>query len=105
MKQEKSINYLSLNFLQDSRSWILFPASVSFYVSVDGKKFNLLETIPSNEKPENEKEQVRKFEKQLAKPINARYIKVVAKNFGKLPDWHLGKGGDAFIFVDELEVR
>ena len=105
MKEEKALNYLSLNFLQDSRSWILFPASVSFYISSDGKTFNLLETIPSYEKPENEKEQVRKFEKQLEKPSSARYIKVVAKNFGKLPDWHLGMGGDAFIFVDELEVR
>ncbi|WP_317899945.1 GH92 family glycosyl hydrolase [Aurantibacillus circumpalustris] len=105
MKQEKTINYLSLNFLQDSQSWIVFPASVNFYISNDNKKFTLLETMPNTEKAENEKVQVHKFEKQLAKSTNTRYIKIVAKNFGKLPDWHKGKGGDAFIFVDELEVR
>ena len=36
---------------------------------------------------------------------NARFVKVKATNFGKLPDWHQGNGGDAFIFIDEIEVR
>jgi hypothetical protein len=36
---------------------------------------------------------------------NARYIKVKATNYGVLPEWHQGKGGDAFIFIDEIDVR
>ena len=35
----------------------------------------------------------------------ARYIKVFAKNFGTLPEWHQGAGGEAFIFVDEVEIK
>ena len=35
----------------------------------------------------------------------ARYVKVKAYNYGKLPEWHQGAGGDAFIFVDEIEVK
>jgi hypothetical protein len=35
----------------------------------------------------------------------ARYVKVSAKNFGKLPNWHLGAGGEAFIFIDEITVH
>jgi hypothetical protein len=38
----------------------------------------------------------------IATPILARHIKV--KNYGKLPDWHMGAGGEAFIFVDEITV-
>ena len=41
------------------------------------------------------------------KSQKARYVKVVAANFGKLPEWHQGfpSNGDAFIFVDEIEVK
>ena len=35
----------------------------------------------------------------------ARYVKVIAKNYGKLPEWHQGFGGDAFIFIDEITVK
>jgi hypothetical protein len=40
----------------------------------------------------------------IASPVLARYVKVRAKNFGKLPDWHMGAEGEAFIFVDEITV-
>jgi len=30
---------------------------------------------------------------------------VLAKNYGALPKDHLGFGGDAFIFIDEIEVK
>ena len=101
----KTFKDISATFLQDSRSWILFPTSVTFYVSTDGKTFkevggwgnsgnwrtteNLIEDVTFNSK----------------KKIKARYVKVVAKNFGKLPEGHQGVGGDAFIFVDEISVR
>ena len=49
--------------------------------------------------------QLKKFDFKFEKPTKARYVKVVAKNFGKLPDWHLGAGGDAFIFIDEIEIK
>lgn len=31
-------------------------------------------------------------------------MKVKAYNFGQLPSWHLGAGGDAYIFCDEITV-
>ena len=41
----------------------------------------------------------------LPKKVIARYVKVLAKNYGTLPEGHQGVGGDAFIFVDEIEVK
>jgi hypothetical protein len=37
----------------------------------------------------------------------ARYIKIVAKNLGPVPSWHLGypNNGKAWIFVDEIEIK
>ena len=36
---------------------------------------------------------------------NSRYLRVVAKNPGKLPQWHPGKGGDSYLFVDEIVIE
>lgn len=105
LKTKKTVQYLSLNCLQDTRAWIIFPSQVSFYSSDDDKNFTLIETIASHVKAEDYNVRSHTFEKKLTKPVTARYIKVVAKNFGKLPEWHEGHGGDAYIFVDELEVK
>lgn len=105
MKTEKEISRISLNFLQDTRSWIVLPTSVSFYISEDGKNFTLLESLSSKIKPEDYSLHVEKFQKELTQKTRTRYLKIVAKNFGKLPEWHQGKDGEAFIFVDELEIK
>ncbi|MEO6539315.1 MAG: hypothetical protein ABIT07_03030 [Ferruginibacter sp.] len=38
-------------------------------------------------------------------PVSARYVKITAMQYGKLPAWHDGAGGDTHIFVDEIEIR
>jgi predicted alpha-1,2-mannosidase len=103
--EEKELSVIGLNFLQDSRSWILFPTSVSFYASTDNKSYVLLDSVMPVLKPEDETVKVHSFRKQLSGTTKARYVKVMARNYGRLPDWHAGKGGEAFIFVDELEIR
>ena len=37
----------------------------------------------------------------------ARYIKLTARNYGSLPEWHLGfpYQGTAWIFADEISVE
>ena len=36
----------------------------------------------------------------------AKYVKIIARNFGKLPSWHQGFpfDGKAFIFIDEITI-
>jgi hypothetical protein len=36
---------------------------------------------------------------------SGRYIKVQATNFGMIPNWHLGAGGEAWLFIDEIIVE
>ena len=35
---------------------------------------------------------------------SARYVKVFARNYGTIPQWHPGAGYPAFIFVDEITI-
>lgn len=103
--QSQPIKGYKAGFLQDSRAWILFPTKVEFYVSQDGKTYELMESVANTVKAEDNTVQIHEFEKQSKKNYAGRYVKVKAYNFGKLPAWHQGAGGDAFIFIDEIEVK
>ncbi len=105
MKKETAFQTLSLNFLQDNRSWILFPPSVSFYASSDNKNFTLLGTVNSTGSASDFSVKVQTFTHTNPQLLKARYLKIVAKNAGKLAPWHPGAGGDSFLFVDELEIK
>ncbi len=98
------VNIISANFLQDQRSWILMPTKVEFYVSNDNVNFEPVETISNDVDPKIDKNILKSFDSNK-KVTSARYVKVIAKNFGKLPEWHQGAGGDAFIFIDEITIK
>ena len=36
-----------------------------------------------------------------------RYVKIIAKKLGELPEWHLGHkhDGRSWLFVDEIEIK
>ncbi len=101
----KTITTISSNYLQDTQAWIVFPSVVEYYSSVDGINFTPLARLVNPVQANDYVVQLKKFNFSFEKPTKARYIKVIAKNFGKLPEWHLGAGGDAFIFIDEIEIK
>lgn len=100
-----AFQYLQLNCLQQTQSWILLPKKVEFFVSDDGTNWNQLTSLTHKIADEDFKPQVYAFTYQVPVVIKARYIRAVATNYGKLPAWHNGAGGDAWIFSDELIVR
>ena len=99
------IQFVNTSFLQDTRSWILFPKKVEYQVSEDGIHYTDLGAIENGVAADDYNLQIRTFYNTNANKLSVRFIKIKATNFGKLPDWHQGKGGDAFIFIDEIEVR
>ena len=105
MKVKKTITNVSLDFLQDTKSWIIFPTKVEIYISDDGMKFTLTDSVVVKFDPKDYNIQTKKIEKQLSTKQNARYIKLIAKNFGELPEWHAGAGDGAYLFVDEIEIK
>jgi predicted alpha-1,2-mannosidase len=105
MGKSRVIESVTSGYLQDTRSWIIYPKKVEYYVSEDGKNFKPLGSLENGIPADDYSTQVRSFTANATAKVNARYVKVKAINFGKLPEWHLGKGGDAFIFVDEIEVK
>jgi predicted alpha-1,2-mannosidase len=105
LQKEQMVHSFSANCLQDSRSWILFPTTVEYYVSNDNVNFTLVGSVKNEISPKYEVNKIQNFVYNLATEIKAKYIKVKAYNFGKLPQWHQGFGGDAFIFIDEITIK
>ena len=103
LQKETEINSIEVTFLQDSRSWILMPTKVAYYVSNDNINFILVATVENTIDAEEIENKIKNF--NLEKKLKAKYVKVKAVNFGKLPNWHQGFGGDAFIFVDEITIK
>jgi hypothetical protein len=104
LQEIKSISEIHSNYLQDQRAWILMPTKVEYYTSVDNETFTFLGSVQNDVNPKQEENSIKDFVFTTA-PINARYIKIKAVNFGKLPQWHQGFGGDAFIFIDEITIK
>lgn len=101
--RERRIHGLSAGFLQDTRSWIVLPQWVEFYTSRDGKTYINQGRVEHEVDPQDYTRQIHEFSLPLG--VDARYVKVVAKNFGTLPEWHIGAGGEAHIFVDEVTIK
>lgn len=105
LQTNKEITTISANFLQDSRSWILLPSYVEFYTSEDNINFTIVDSpILHSVDPKNNETKILPFTTN-SKVKNVRYIKVIAKNYGKFPEWHQGYGDSAFIFIDEITVK
>lgn len=105
LQEAKVITALHSNYLQDSRSWILMPTKVEYYTSTDNVNFILAGTIENTLDPKESENKIKDFVIRLKNPVKARYVKVIARKFGKLPEWHQGFGGDAFIFIDEINIQ
>ncbi|MFY8097567.1 MAG: discoidin domain-containing protein [Flavobacterium sp.] len=106
LQKTMPITAIKASFLQDQRSWILLPKQVEYYVSNDNKTFELVEIVTHNIDPKLDQNIVHFFDSNK-KIAEARYVKVIARNFGKLPEWHIGHpyNGEAFIFIDEIIIK
>ncbi|MCF6243061.1 MAG: GH92 family glycosyl hydrolase [Bacteroidales bacterium] len=100
----QAIHKISTGFLQSIRSWIWMPKEVEYSVSNDGVHFNKVGVV-YNGVPDNDYKDIHIDFTYELNNVKARYVKVKAKNYGTIPDWHLGAGGDSWIFVDEIVIE
>ncbi|MEP6676178.1 MAG: GH92 family glycosyl hydrolase [Ferruginibacter sp.] len=104
LQADKNIHQVNVDFLQDAGAWIIFPKEVIVWVSPDGKRWQKVFTGQNTLLPEDKKISTKNMTATF-NPVNARYVKVNAVQYGKLPAWHDGAGGDSHLFVDEITVE
>lgn len=98
------ISEVHAGFLQDTKAWIVMPGSVSVEVSSDNKNFIPVYNGKDFLNVENLEPQIKIVQARF-QPVSARYVRIRASQYGKLPAWHEGAGGDTHIFMDEIEIK
>jgi hexosaminidase len=102
--QTREISEISLGSLQYLPSWIFLPVEVEFFLSIEGQDFVSAGKIITEPELERIEDVIREYSVRFAKQP-ARYVRVLARNLGVCPDWHVGAGGRAWIFADEITVK
>ena len=99
-----SINKVSMNFYQYINSWIVVPSYISIMSSKDSLNWEIIKSV-------NSIGEIRKRGKFISSisfdslETDAKYLKIFAKNYGKLPSWHEAAGAESWLFIDEIIVE
>lgn len=102
LREKKPVTQVGAGCLEEQRAWIFYPQGMEVYVSDDGKDYKLFGKTTLN---------VTRSEGAHIQDLNvkgkatARYVKIIIKNYGKLPEWHLSAGQQSWLFVDEVWVK
>ena len=102
----RKLSEIGAGFCQDARSWIWMPRYVEFEVSSDGEEYFPVGKVDNTVDPQDYEVQTHDLSVEVPESAGpVRFIKVFAKNFGTIPEWHPGAGGEGFIFIDEIWVK
>ena len=98
------INKVSMNFYQYINSWIIVPSYISIMSSKDSLHWEVIKSVDSIGEIRKRGKFIRSLSFDSLK-TDAKYLKIFAKNYGKLPSWHEAAGAESWLFVDEIIVE
>ena len=102
--KDATANSIEIGFLVNAHDWILRPDKVVVYTSMDGVSYQPYKTFPVTTEVKREGNFV--FREKFETPnLSTRYLRIVVKNPGKLPEGLPGAGYDSWIFMDEIVVE
>lgn len=103
LEEEKTLKKIEIGFIQLVNNWIFLPEYVDFFISANGTNWEKMGT-QTHEIELKEAQTVKYFTQEIPEK-EARFIKVIAKNIGKCPEWHTGANQGAWLFSDEVLVE
>jgi hypothetical protein len=101
--ERQKVHHVECAFYQLAAWLSIVPRKVEFYVSDDGQKFDLAgsvdNTLPIDQYDSYQRDFIADFI-----PVEARYVRVVARTIGNTPESHPGSGQPARMHIDEIVV-
>ncbi|HEY4151001.1 MAG TPA: family 20 glycosylhydrolase [Chitinophagaceae bacterium] len=94
------VSTIRCHLLRQKGSWIYLPASVEAFLSADGTNFTSF-----GKQTSYTPDKFNMYNAVIEHPsANARYVKVVAKNIGIIPEGQDGASNPGWLFADEIQV-
>ncbi len=97
----QTISEVKVHTLDQQGSWIYLPSAIEIYTSNDGTNYT---AITSKTMQQKDTARAEYFISNFT-ATQARYIRVLIKNFGNIPTGKQGAGHKAWLFVDEIGVE
>ena len=101
LQVKKNISEVALGILEDKGSWIYLPQSVEVFLSNDNKNFQSAGKVTlADIKSSGGRKAIIQMKNR-----SARYVKIVAMNYGLIPAGSEGAGNKAWLFADEISIQ
>ncbi|MDX1938323.1 MAG: family 20 glycosylhydrolase [Flavihumibacter sp.] len=100
MSSLQTIKEVNVGILEAANSWIYRPSAIEVYISEDGSNYKLAGSA-------NQFTMVTPLRKAGVsfQPQQAKFVRVVVKNYGTIPAGNPGAGSAAWLFADEIEIN
>lgn len=105
--EPRTVSAVGVECLENMKSWIFFPSRIEVEVSADNASWQPFGSIDNREFPTTlERQELSTVHNFVVNgtPATARFVRIKASNYGRLPQWHISAGEQAWLFVDEIEV-
>lgn len=104
LKQKEQLQEIEIGFLVNAHDWILKANQIEIYVSADGSHYRLLKRHDIQTEVNTSGNFI--FREHIPmEGASTRYLRVVVKNPGLIPEGLPGYGYDSWIFMDELILK
>ncbi|WP_138989903.1 family 20 glycosylhydrolase [Larkinella sp. C7] len=103
LAEPKSIQLVRIGLVKATAGAILLPKQVEVAVSDDGQTFRTVKTVSMDPTERGKKAIIRQtitFE-----PVTCRYVRIMARNVGKVPTGMTQAGKEAWVMADEITVE
>ena len=100
----KRVHQIQLDFFYFPLSWIFFPQTINYYISKDGKRWQLVGALHPDDPASLAIPEIKTF----ASPRfsrRARYVRIEAIPLPTIPAWHRATGNPSWMFTDEIIVK
>jgi hexosaminidase len=98
------LSRVTLGCLQSQGSWIFLPSSLSVSLSDDGISWRRAGTLTPDALTRRAEPALHDLSVHCPGE-RARHVRVRAESVGTLPAWHPGRGGESWLFVDEIVIE
>jgi hexosaminidase len=98
--KEEKIQTIDFRFFKGEGQWIYLPKAIHVYLSADGESY---EEVAIENKIGGESKVV-DFSIAINKK-GGRFLRIVAENYGVIPEGSQGAGNNAWLFIDEISVN
>jgi arylsulfatase A-like enzyme len=100
--KEETLSSLTVGTLQRQGDWVFLPQWIQLEVSGDGVNYRKV----GQQEPPEVTDMLQTVDITMSlENVNARFLKITARNFGFCPPGHSGDGNPAWLFVDEIIVE